>query len=84
MTVPSLAYLKHAQPPPCTDTAYAHRNVEPLPQSGTQFLRHAIGVDRQEIEVLRHAWLVHIRIHGLRAEDDHIVAPAQEFQDRLV
>jgi len=49
-----------------------------------QLLRHHVGVGRQEVEVLRHTWLVHIGIHGLRAEYDHIVAPPQEFQHRFV
>jgi len=84
VTVAGFSCLKHVQPPPCTNTSYAYRNVKPLPKMAAQFLRKPVGAGRQKIEVLGHAWLVPIGIHGLRAEDDHIVTPPQEFQHGLL
>jgi hypothetical protein len=43
-----------------------------------------LSVGGQQIEVLRHAGLLHIGINRLRAEEDHIVAPLEEFQYRIV
>jgi hypothetical protein len=69
---------------PLADLADSNGDVEALRQVGTEFLREIRRPRREDVDALRHALLLHIGIHGLRAEEHRVLAIADEVQHRVV
>ena len=82
MAVSGLARLIQANATGLGDGSCSHGNMESFVQVVAQFLRERFGVNRQDINGLRHSRITGIRIHSLRPEDNCIVAALHKLQHR--
>ena len=81
MAIRWLPHLIDSKALPRDDLAHAYRETEPLREARSKQLGELGGARGEQVDVLRHALRLAVRVDGVSAENDSVGAASKKVQD---